>query len=127
MGKKIISSPMTPKEKEQLFELYREEMPVREIAEKLNRKRPTISQAISRAVKKGQLESRKKGPMPKPKGEAVYKQIRTVIFLDADTHKLLKFAAVLWAKPMSEIARDALQKELKSLKDKMPEFFGKRK
>jgi len=127
MAKKMISAPMTAEEKEQLLELYRKGTPVKEIAEKMTRRVGTITQAISRAAKKGLVKSRKKGPMPKPEGQTVYKQTRTVLFLDEETHKLLKFAAVLWGKPMSEIARDALQKELKGLKDKMPGLFGGQK
>lgn len=100
---------MTPAERKRLFDLYRAGKPVRKIAELLNRRQGTVTMAISRAAKRGEIRSRKKGPLPKPDGEVVYREVRTVCFLDEQTHRTLKITAAGTGKAMSWIVREALK------------------
>lgn len=111
---------MTPEQKAKMIALYRSGKAIPEIAKETGLPFTTVRQSLYRLRKSGKLgPARKKGPAPKAKGEAVYKNRRTVIFLDEETRRNLKVAAVLKATSMTEIVTEALREYFKRYPPKM--------
>lgn len=101
---------MTPEQRKKVISLYKSGRPIPEIAQETGVPFTTVRQALYRMRKGGKLgPARKKGPTPKPKGKAVYKNPRTVVFLDDETRRNLKVAAVLKSTSMTEIVTEALK------------------
>ncbi|MFC2171903.1 sigma factor-like helix-turn-helix DNA-binding protein [Acidobacteriota bacterium] len=111
---------MTADQKAKMIALYRSGKPIPEIAKEIGLPFISVRQALFRARKRGELrEVRKKGPAPKAKGEAVYMNRRTVVFLDEETRRTLKVAAVIKGVGMTEIVTEALREYFKRHPPKM--------
>jgi transposase-like protein len=100
---------VTPEQRKKVVDLYRTGKPLPGIAHDTGIPFTTVRQMLYRLRKRGELgPPRKKGPTPKPKGKAVYKNPRTVVFLDTEIRRRLKVAAVLKGTSMTEIVAEAL-------------------